>query len=624
MTYRDSTDDDVEGTVFDEGPPSAEFLLQSQGEEIGDRLDFLSIVARLWQVVGRKGVECLAQEPDWAETLNSWAETTRQNRSRLLELLDALQAYPVPEPLGSHESMVEYDLRRDLKEQLLDMTIDTALETAQAMVVLLGVQPDSSSQPAEEDEASGVPPWEGLSTRLEGALWRGDRPAVEQLLAELVGRFRPEPLLFTALSDGGQPRQVFRARLAQRTLRALVINLPRLGLLRETYQLLRMAHAMEQVNQPLGRKTSEFGLLFQAGFMPVVEALVESSAGWEAPGPTDEELMELLEDVAGPFVDLWGDYSQTLQLSTLESIADAEWTTLAEFIHRYGGDIFDAKFMTLANLRGILHAGVGAYLDYLRDNPDPLHPVRLIEDLDHAIPRAQVERLIGYVLRALIENYEVYKDYNTTTAQSDYGENLYMLLDFLRLKAQYERRDWYLRPFYMAHHVLARSTRGEALGPWQQGFSQMAGEMADQYLKQLTRLEQAHGIRLRTVSDRLQERFVKPLAVNRMCALIEPAMAEAGRPDGGGHFKRLWEETIEHTTTPTGAGLDVPPWLRQFEEEVKRVQQARSTIAAASGNLLVTPQRLSWPQLEAQLDNWDKPLESPATTEGDTGESAQG
>jgi hypothetical protein len=28
--------------------------------------------------------------------------------------------------------------------------------------------------------------------------------------------------------------------------------------------------------------------------------------------------------------------------------------------------------MTLANLRGILHGAVGAYLDYLRDNPDPL------------------------------------------------------------------------------------------------------------------------------------------------------------------------------------------------------------------------------------------------------------
>ena len=41
--------------------------------------------------------------------------------------------------------------------------------------------------------------------------------------------------------------------------------------------------------------------------------------------------------------------------------------------------------MTQANLRGILHRGVGAYLDYLRDNPDPLHPIPLLDDLDRKV-----------------------------------------------------------------------------------------------------------------------------------------------------------------------------------------------------------------------------------------------
>ena len=31
--------------------------------------------------------------------------------------------------------------------------------------------------------------------------------------------------------------------------------------------------------------------------------------------------------------------------------------------------------MTLGDLRGVLHAASAAYLDYLHDNPDPLHPV---------------------------------------------------------------------------------------------------------------------------------------------------------------------------------------------------------------------------------------------------------
>ena len=87
--------------------------------------------------------------------------------------------------------------------------------------------------------------------------------------------------------------------------------------------------------------------------------------------------------------------------------------------------------MTLANLRGILHRGVGAYLDYLRDNPDPLQPVRLLDDLDRGIRREDAVRRLEIVLQAVIENYEEYKDYNTTTTQSDYGENLSRAAGFL-------------------------------------------------------------------------------------------------------------------------------------------------------------------------------------------------
>ena len=78
----------------------------------------------------------------------------------------------------------------------------------------------------------------------------------------------------------------------------------------------------------------------------------------------------------------------------------------------------------MANLRGILHRGVGAYLDYLRDNPDPLQPVRLLDELDRGIRREDAVRRLEIVLQAVVENYEEYKDYNTTTTQSDYGENL--------------------------------------------------------------------------------------------------------------------------------------------------------------------------------------------------------
>ena len=45
--------------------------------------------------------------------------------------------------------------------------------------------------------------------------------------------------------------------------------------------------------------------------------------------------------------------------------------------------------------------------------------------------------------------------------------------------------------------------------------------------------------RLRTVADRVEERFLKPLALDRLCALVKPAMAEARAGEKGATFARL-------------------------------------------------------------------------------------
>src|SRR5262249_6890118 len=141
--------------------------------------------------------------------------------------------------------------------------------------------------------------------------------------------------------------------------------------------------------------------------------------------------------------------------------------------------------------------------DYLQDNPDPLHPVALVADLDQAIPRRDAERYLDVVLAALVENYEEYKDYNTTTTHSDYGENLHLLLDFLALKVSYDRQAWQLRPLCLVHEVLARKGRHATALLWQEEFTQFTRQLADEHQQDLADLEQAHGMRLATVADRL-------------------------------------------------------------------------------------------------------------------------
>ena len=122
------------------------------------------------------------------------------------------------------------------------------------------------------------------------------------------------------------------------------------------------------------------------------------------------------------------------------------------------------------------------------------------------------------------------------------------------------------------------------------------------------RLERNRGVKLNTVSDRLNERFIKPLALDRLCALIEPAIAEARQTGEHPSFDRMQEELAAYTEAPTGVGLDVPFWLRRLEMEVHRVQATHTTIALLAENFFRIPRRpLAYEELQQQLREWERP-----------------
>jgi hypothetical protein len=633
VTYQDSTGDD-EGAVIGNGGPAREFGLQEYGDLVEKRLRFQSTLARLWQV----GARYLApwaksgdreEPPGGPETqdlhiyLGNWLTEAESKKQGLLQLLDSVHAYPVPEPSGDYDSLVEYDRQRVFKEQLLYSVINTCLDMSLAVSVLrsatargeMSGDTPADAPPATEALQEGQAAWEPWAIRLEAVLMAGDPEGTRDTLARFVEHFRAEPLLFTPLTEGGPPRPILRVRIAQTILRALLANLPRLGLIHATFDLLRTAREME-VNRPAphGRGITDFNHFFQSAFQATVECVVDSSSTWPAERQADPLLVQTLERLTAPFLALWVEHSRTLQLSILETVqGEAEWRRLQDFVRRYGGDLFHARFMTLANLRGILHRGVGAYLDYLQENEDPLHPILLLEDLGRAIPREEAETNLRRVLQAVVENYEEYKDYNTTTTQSDYGENLHVLLDFLRIKTSYERNAWQFRPLVMVHEVLARHGRDQAAILWEQSFTRVTQDLADRHLEQLAAMEKARGGRLSTIADRLQERFVKPLSLDRLCALLEPAMREA-REERGPHtaFTRFCQEMEKHTATPSGVGLDVPFWLRRLETEVNRIQARQTTIAVLAENFFRVPRRnVSFEELDAQLREWNQPQQRP-------------
>src|SRR5205085_71393 len=109
-----------------------------------------------------------------------------------------------------------------------------------------------------------------------------------------------------------------------------------------------------------------------------------------------------------------------------------------------------------------------------------------------------------------------YRDYNTTTTQSDRGEMLYTLLDFLRLRVHYDRVAWNLRPVILAHEILVRRSRDDAAELWRRAIMERTSEVADSLERRLAELRKQYAMRLPTITDRLAERFVRPLTIDRV------------------------------------------------------------------------------------------------------------
>jgi len=235
------------------------------------------------------------------------------------------------------------------------------------------------------------------------------------------------------------------------------------------------------------------------------------------------------------------------------------------------------------------------------DDPDAADEIKLLDDLDEVWPRDEAVEFLTIAIEAVVENYRSYRDYNTTTTQSDHGNLLYTLIDFLRLRATYDRVAWNLKPVVWAHEILVRRHRILAAEMWCQAFAERTAEAADAHVNQLGVLSQRYGIRLATVADRVAERFVRPLVIDRVKALIEPALTAdpAGRQAAFGALDR---EIADLASEPSGAGLDLPDWLAALEDEVTEVR-SRSSQHLSDDRLAsrIGQVQLTWSDLLAQL-----------------------
>jgi hypothetical protein len=624
VVFRDSAQDGHAGDTVDETPTQFETDLDRIAVPLETRIRFLVTLSQAWESVAelltgeRSGERSDAlgkppSETSWppralsaeqVEALRHWQERNDAYLADVGSLMEDLAGWEPLEPEGDPDSLGEYDRQLHVKFGLVNAVISAGValsDTARTMNCLT-----RDARPAKRRD------FDEITLRVLRLLAEGDVAGVRRALPALLRELSRRPLLYVPIDRGGRPKDVLQARNLQSLIRTLLTKLPRLGLFRESWHVLRTAYVMERTSPPNGMSITEFDRLLEAALHSTLETVVSSATGTAGRPLDDSTLVELTGQVLEMYLRLWLKHSATMRLSSVEVLKDPPtWRKVKSFVKKYGSDLFHPRMLSMGNLRGIVQRGAEAYLDYLAENQDPLHPVKLLDDLDRTISRGEAAYLLESILRCIVEKFDRFLEYNTTTTQSDYGEQLYCLLDFLRHESEYERQAWNLAPMELAHEVLSRLDRTAAADLWREDLERKTEPLAKALLQRLTRLEKQHGMSLPGVSDRFAERFVKPLLLDRILALVKPAVRDARTGVESLSFARLKAESDRYLSTTLGSALEPQPWLQALEEEVQHCEAdaSASTEPLLGTNATMARVPIEEEEIRRQLSVWEKPLD---------------
>jgi hypothetical protein len=658
VIYRDSSDDGNFEDTLDDGyaPLNTEFEIIFR--ELEPRLTFLETLAELWQSAATTLVADPAslssetaaathhkKENEQAKMIASWHGHVIRMQKDLIRLLNAVHHYEIGTLPGDVDANMELDVQLQTKFFLMHTILNACLQFRTTEWHLLACLPEQETGKKRTAESR-------LVADLCRSVIRGDVVSVKEQLPKFLKRVSKKPLLYVSLENDGTPQQVLTVRTLQTAFRFLLEQLPRLGLLHETWQVLNAAYRMERGSRPAGPAVTEFDRLFKTALKGTLQCVARSTGSWrdvrlrnqhdrkikqhtrrrhlgDRPVPTDIVLrnpstqaqqyphrnnvtLDLVDRIVERYHELWLKYSRGIRLSRVEELKQkAVWDDVVEFVTRYGADLFHAGMLTLGNVRSILHSGVDDFLEYLDEYQDPLTSFQLLDDLDEGrIELSQAVRMMEVIYESFLDKLDLYIEYNTTTTQSDYGELFYYLLDFLRVENGYERDAWNFLPFTTAHETLCETQQRNSVSVWETFCERKVDQLGMQHLAKLKKLEKKYGMQLPSVTDLLNERFVKGLAVNRMHALIPRTIEEnrlGSRPSAS--FRVLKEEIDNYLQATTGSAFDVPVWLQSLEQEVAHADE-KTMISQANAESVLKQVLLSRRQLLKQLEHWDQPLDS--------------
>ncbi len=595
FVYTDTTDDGFEGEIHDGGGGSYDIesdeALNAEIDRVLDRLEFLGNLASYWRIastiplagqadrlkqgeVPTSHAQRLAARRD---TIESWVRQADSNRSRLLDLLDSINAYKLPDTRGDQDSMVVYDQHRLFKESLLEQTINTCVETENAVRSLRAVVvsidfilQDRSADEQCDDSSDSLSP---LINTLAGFVMQNPDHIASSFDA-LVEYFESQPILYVPLTRGGDPRSIVDVRLVQSNMLELLRTLPDVGMFTETWVLTQTVLRMEKRHPVALGAVTEFDELFKVAYTSMVDSLVDATNG-EAVGERDEKEEDLFacqKLLTESMLQLWLEHSKTLRLSVLEKVHDKpRWLALVDFVKKYGDGLLTQYFLHLGNVRAILHQGVEHWIEQVEDSGETMG-LALFDDIDSGkISRPSVVAHLTLVLESVMENFTEYRDYNTTTTQSDHGDKIYILLDFLRLRSSYDRVRWKMKPIIWAHKILVDKKQNNVARMWRRELNSKIAPKAKRYVDELQDLRKRYSIQLESVGRRIEGRFESQIQIDRLIALVKPAVAKPRTRDSLKAFDLLQHESQAFCRTTTGVGIELPPWLAALEQEVEQL-----------------------------------------------------
>ena len=602
FSYKDSTDDGIDDSLMDQAPPGGfnnrdeDLAIVGEMDRIGDRLLFLSTMAKLWKFVTERlaGFILVPKNSDWQSPavkneigeltpellteielhLAIWRAQTATYSEGLEALLQQASEYKVPPPRGTTESLMEYDRHRGIKEILLDRIVWTLVEVRDTQMTF-------EAYLGKEEDAGNNDHWEFWVSDVNRAIFRCDVKTVKKLWKPMLDALSHETILYIPTARGGSAAAIARCRQIQQAIIRLLEYAPRLGLITELFKLLETIQTMEEINTVSPGAITEFDRLVETASRAVTKCVAVSTKSWKLNRNSEKErhlqsatLVDYMEQIIEHLLSFWLSHSKQIRISPVESITEPNtWHEIKQFIQRYGHDIFTQQNMGFGNLRAILHQGVEYYLQSLvkikKEEGEIEIAVKLLDDLEkRRMDWASAANTLEMILESIAENYSEYVDYNSTTTHSDHGEKLYMLLDMLRVQVGYERISWNLKPVYWVHDSMIRAGCDEAALLWERAVAKRSVNAAEDHLRHYQRLCDKYGMWLPSVHERLQERFVRPLQIDRMCGLVPKAIRQIQREESGTAFDELYAQIEIFAKDPMGVGFEMPEWLSALRNEV--------------------------------------------------------